>query len=118
MIANDVPWDVAWWALAGAALANYAFRAGGAFFSGRVRAEGEFFKWVTAVTYALMAGLTARLLIFPSGMLGEVPLSVRLAIGAVSMAVMLTQPSTRLVPALGVGCLLTLIYGFWRSGLN
>lgn len=32
MIANDVPWDVAWWALAGAALANYAFRAGGAFF--------------------------------------------------------------------------------------
>ncbi len=117
MIANEVSWELAWVALLGAALANYAFRAGGAFFSGRVRAEGEFFKWVTAVTYALMAGLTARLLIFPSGMLGEVPLWVRLAIGAASMAVMLTQPATRLLPALGVGCALTLVYGFWRSGL-
>jgi hypothetical protein len=117
MIPNQVAADVAWMALIGAALANYGCRAAGAIFSGRVRAEGEFFKWVTAVTYALMAGLTARLLVLPSGMLGEVPLWVRLLIGAAAMAVMLTNPARRLVPALATGCLITLIYGFWRSGL-
>jgi hypothetical protein len=85
-------------------------------FSGRVRAEGEFFKWVTAVTYALMAGLTARLLIVPSGMLGEVPLWVRVVVGCAAMGVMLTNPTRRLVPALATGCFITLMYGFWRNG--
>jgi hypothetical protein len=116
MIDNPISAHVAWMALAGAALANYACRAAGAIFSGRVRAEGEFFKWVTAVTYALMACLTARLLLLPSGMLGEVPLWVRLLIGALAMGVMLTNPARRLVPALATGCGVTLIYGFWRSG--
>lgn len=106
--------QIAWLALIGATLVNYACRAGGAIFSGRVRADGEFFKWVTAVTYALMAGLTARLLVLPSGMLGEVPLWVRLGIAAASMLVMLTNPARRLVPALATGCALTLLYGYLR----
>ncbi len=38
MIDNPVSAHVAWMALAGAALANYACRAAGALFSGRVRA--------------------------------------------------------------------------------
>ena len=106
--------QIAWLALLGAILVNYACRAGGAIFSGRVRADGEFFKWVTAVTYALMAGLTARLLVLPSGMLGEVPLWVRLGIASAAMLVMLTNPARRLVPALATGCALTLLYGSVR----
>ncbi|MDI9331572.1 MAG: AzlD domain-containing protein [Alphaproteobacteria bacterium] len=108
--------SVAWWALAGAAVTNYAWRAAGALMSGRVRAEGEFSKWITAITYALMAGLTVRLLMLPSGMLAQVPWWIRLAIAAVAMAVMLTNPARRLIPALCTGCALTLFYGFWRSG--
>ena len=65
MTAHSISPDLAWVALAAAAAANFFFRGVGAALSDRVRAEGEFFKWVTAVTYALMAGLTARLLILP-----------------------------------------------------
>jgi hypothetical protein len=106
----------AWYTLWAAIGANFFCRACGALFSGRVHAQGEFFKWVTAVTYALMAGLTVRLLVLPSGMLGQVPLSVRLLAGAAAMAVMLTKPATRLVPSLAMGCLITLAYGVWHSG--
>ena len=112
----DFQMETAWWALVGAMLTNYAWRAAGALLSGRVRADGELSKWITAVTYALMAGLTVRLLMLSSGMLGEVPWWVRLLIAAASMAVMLTQPARRLVPALCTGCALTLVYGFWQTG--
>ena len=115
---SNMPLDseVAWWALVGAALTNYAWRASGALMSGRVTADGELSKWITAVTYALMAGLTVRLLMLSSGMLGEVPWWIRLFIALVALAVMLTNPARRLVPALCTGCGLTLIYGFWRTG--
>mgnify|MGYP003336772371 CR=1 FL=1 len=48
-------------------------------------------------------------------MLTSVPMS-RLVMAA-TMGVMLTNPARRMVPALVTGCLITLIYGFWRSGL-
>ena len=117
MTAHSISPDLAWVALAAAAAANFFFRGVGAALSDRVRAEGEFFKWVTAVTYALMAGLTARLLILPSGLLSEVPLLLRIVVGCATMGVMLTNPARRMVPALATGCLITLIYGFWRTGL-
>jgi hypothetical protein len=110
----DTPF--AWYTLWAAIGANFFCRACGALFSGRVQAQGEFFKWVTAVTYALMAGLTVRLLVLPSGILGQVPLWVRLLSGAAAMAVMLTKPATRLVPSLAAGCVITLAYGVWRHG--
>ena len=44
----------AWYTLWAAIAANFFCRACGALMSGRVQAQGEFFKWVTAVTYALM----------------------------------------------------------------
>ena len=116
MSAVPVDMELAWWALAGAALTNYAWRGAGALFSGRVRADGELSRWITAVTYALMAGLTVRLLMLSSGMLAQVPWWIRLLIAGVSMAVMLTNPARRLVPALTTGCALTLCYGFWNTG--
>ena len=90
--------EFSWAVLALACLSNYFFRGIGALLSGRLSAEGEFFKWVTAVTYALMAGLTARLLILPSGLLSEVPLWVRIVVGCATMGVMLTNPARRMVP--------------------
>lgn len=115
-LALDTPF--AWYTLWAAIAANFFCRACGALFSGRVQAQGEFFKWVTAVTYALMAGLTVRLLVLPSGMLSEVPLIFRLCAGAAAMGVMLTQPATRLVPALTTGCIVVLGYGIFKHGLT
>ena len=40
--------------------------------------ESESFKWVRAVSTALVAGLIARMVIFPSGALGGIILSVRI----------------------------------------
>jgi hypothetical protein len=40
--------------------------------------EGEVFQWVRAVATALVAGLVMRLVLFPAGALGGVPMSVRL----------------------------------------
>ena len=117
MSVQPISSELAWGTLVAAVVANFAFRGVGTVLSGRVRADGEFFKWVTAVTYALMAGLTARLLVLPSGLLAEVPMAVRLLVMAATMGVMLTNPARRMVPALTTGCLITLIYGFWRSGL-
>lgn len=40
--------------------------------------DGEVFKWVRAVSTALVAGLCSRLALFPSGALEAVPPSVRI----------------------------------------
>lgn len=41
--------------------------------------DGEIFQWVRAVATALVAGLVARLALFPAGVLANVPLWVRAA---------------------------------------
>ena len=108
--------ELVWRALGGAVLVTFVFRAAGAFFSGRIHAESEFFKWLTAVTYALMAALTLRLLMLPSGLLETIPWWLRLLIGVAAFTVMLGNPARRLLHAVGTGCLLTLAFGLWRTG--
>ena len=49
--------------------------------------EGEVFQWVRAVATALVAGLVMRLVIFPAGALGGVPMAIRLAALAGGIAV-------------------------------
>ena len=41
--------------------------------------KSEFIVWVRAVAIALVAGVVARIVLFPPGALASVPLSVRLA---------------------------------------
>ena len=47
--------------------------------------EDEIFKWVKAVSTALVAALVMRLLLFPSGALAHVPLAIRLGAAAVGL---------------------------------
>ena len=53
----------------------------------RLDPEDEIFKWVKAVSTALVAALAARLLLFPSGALAGIPLWLRLAAFALGLAV-------------------------------
>lgn len=71
--------------LAGGAAATYLWRALGIAFSARVEPESALFRWVTCVSYAMLAGLISRMTILPLGSLAETPLSFRL--GAMGIAI-------------------------------
>lgn len=106
------------WHTAGALLlasvGTYVCRAGGVLLSGHINQDSEIFRWLSAVTYSMIAALTCRLILMPTGALTAVPVAVRIAIAAVSLGVMLIRPGGRLVPALMTGTGLMLIYGLLR----
>ncbi|MDB5809589.1 MAG: AzlD protein [Betaproteobacteria bacterium] len=51
------------------ALGTYLWRGLGVLLSGRLSVNGNFFTWVTCVTYAMIAGLVMRIIVMPSGLL-------------------------------------------------
>ena len=104
-----------WLALIAASIGTYVCRALGVMLSGRVSQESEFFRWLSAVTYAMVAALTIRLIFLPVGMLSTVPLYLRLVICAIALGVMLINPSRRLVPALLIGTLLMVAVGIVQT---
>lgn len=70
-----------------AALASYASRALGTVLSGRIRADSPVIEWITAVTYALMAGLVVRMIVLPVGALAGTPDWARLGAAGIGLAV-------------------------------
>jgi branched-subunit amino acid transport protein len=60
-------------------LATYLWRGLGVLLSGKVSADGDFFAWAGCVAYAMIAGLTVRILLMPTGTLADTPLGARLA---------------------------------------
>ncbi len=75
------------WALVGAAIAGtYLWRALGVLVGTRIDPDGPLFRWVTCVSYAMLAGLVARMLVMPVGALVETALGHRLAALAVGLA--------------------------------
>ena len=106
-------WQI-WGSLLAATLGTYICRAVGVAMSGRIDQESEIFRWLSAVTYAMVAALVVRMIIMPMGALATVPLWVRLAVSALSLGVMVSSPKRRLVPALLTGTLLLVLYGALR----
>ena len=100
-----------WVALAGACLGTYVCRAVGVLLSGRITQDSEIFRWLAAVTYAMVATLTVRLILLPVGLLATVPMWIRILICVLSVGVMMSSPKRRLVPALLTGTLLLVSYG-------
>lgn len=103
-----------WIALFGACLGTYFCRAIGVFLSKSINQESEIFRWLAAVTYAMVAALTVRLILMPLGLMATVPIWIRILICAVAIGVMVSTPSRRLVPALITGTLLMVGYGVIR----
>ncbi|KZL00625.1 MULTISPECIES: AzlD domain-containing protein [unclassified Pseudovibrio] len=72
-----------WWPyvmiLVAGFLATECWRWIGVFASGKLREDSLLFAWVRAVATALIAGIIARLVLFPEGVLGDVPVWLRLA---------------------------------------
>ncbi|HSO08239.1 MAG TPA: AzlD domain-containing protein [Pelomicrobium sp.] len=68
-------------------LATYLWRGIGVALSGLVRPQSELFTWVGCVAYAMVAGLVARILLMPGGMLAQTLLADRLLAAAAAAAV-------------------------------
>jgi branched-subunit amino acid transport protein len=103
-----------WIALIGACLGTYFCRAIGVTLSQRINQDSEIFRWLAAVTYAMVAALTVRLIVMPLGLMSTVPLWIRILICVLSVAVMMSKPTRRLVPALLTGTILMISYGLIR----
>lgn len=103
-----------WIALVGACLGTYFCRAIGVTLSQRINQDSEIFRWLAAVTYAMVAALTVRLIVMPLGLMASVPLWIRILICVLSIAVMMSRPTRRLVPALLTGTILMVSYGVIR----
>jgi branched-subunit amino acid transport protein len=113
MAAHLQGWWV-WIALASACIGTYLCRAIGVMLAGKINQDSEIFRWLSAVTYAMVAALTIRLIVLPIGLLDTVPLWVRILICALSLGIMLSKPQQRFVPALLIGTLLMVSYGVIR----
>lgn len=103
-----------WLALVGACIGTYLCRAIGVLLSKRINQDSEIFRWLAAVTYAMVAALTVRMILLPIGLLATVPGWIRIVICVLSVSVMLSKPTRRLVPALLTGTLLMVSYGALR----
>ncbi|MFZ4119532.1 MAG: AzlD domain-containing protein, partial [Polynucleobacter sp.] len=106
-----------WWvwiALASACIGTYLCRATGVMLAGKINQDSEIFRWLSAVTYAMVAALTVRLIVLPIGLLDTVPLWIRILICLISIGIMLSKPQQRFVPALLIGTLLMVSYGLMR----
>ncbi|PLX36837.1 MAG: branched-chain amino acid transport [Hyphomicrobiales bacterium] len=71
-------WPLAFILIAGA-LPTYFWRWLGVLLAGKLHEDSELLKWVKAVATTLIAGVIARLVLFPNGALVEVPLWLRIA---------------------------------------
>lgn len=58
--------------------ATYLWRGLGVLLSGRLNPQSAIFEWVSCVAYALVAGLIARIIVAPSGLLAQTALTDRL----------------------------------------
>ena len=67
--------------------ATYAWRGLGVVISGRINPEGEAFRIVSCVAYALLAGLISRMIVLPTGALAETPVFDRVLAAIVGVGV-------------------------------
>jgi len=72
--------------LAGAVVATALWRGLGVLLARRLDPEGAVFRWFSFASFAVLAGLLARLLILPTGELATIGLEVRLGAALVGVA--------------------------------
>ena len=81
--ANTAPWLLVTASIA----ATYVWRGAGVYCATRIDPQGRLFAWVSCVSYALLAGLIARMIVLPVGALNSTPLIDRLLAVGLSFAV-------------------------------
>lgn len=83
------------------AAATYLWRGLGVLLSGRLQADSALFEWISCVAYALVAGLIARIIVVPSGLLAQTELYERLLACAVAFVMYRLSRGNMFVGLLG-----------------
>lgn len=103
-----------WLLVIAAALATYVWRGLGVLLSGRIAVASELFNWVACVAYAMIAGLVARILILPTGMIAETLLPDRIVACVLALAVYhLTRRNLLVAVSVGVAAIMAITA--WRG---
>ena len=76
--------DSLWLIVLACAAATFVWRALGVLVARRIDANGAFFRWITCVSYAMVAGLIFRMIILPGSDLANVSLPIRIAAVAIA----------------------------------
>lgn len=79
-----MPVDSLWLIVLACGAATFLWRLLGVLVTRRIDANGALVRWITCVSYAMVAGLIFRMLILPESELANVSLPIRL--GAVAIA--------------------------------
>lgn len=108
-----------WWAYAFIAIAGWIatdiWRWLGVLAGKRLREDSDALNWVRAVATALVAAVIAKLILYPTGVLEQSPLWLRLvalAAGTVAFFVARQKPAVGIATAIGV-----LAVGLYALGL-
>ncbi|MEM7562633.1 MAG: AzlD domain-containing protein [Pseudomonadota bacterium] len=73
-----------WIIVLGCGAATFMWRGLGVAVVRRIDADGALFRWVTCVSYAMLAGLIFRMIMMPESELANVSLPIRLAAVAIA----------------------------------
>lgn len=106
--------DSAWWAwmiLLLAAAGTYTWRGLGVLLSGKLDQNSALFRWVTCVTYAMVASLVIRIIVLPVGVLSQVPMVYRIAAAGTAFAIMVLRRNA-LVPAITTGTAMMMLFAW------
>ena len=108
-------WDPALWLLLLLSIAGtYLWRGLGVVLSARIDPEGATFQWVSCVSYAMLAGLIARMTVLPIGGLAATPLADRLIAMALAFAVFFVL-GRRVLPGVAAGIIVFILLGYARA---
>lgn len=77
--------QLGWAALGTAVLATYVWRMAGILVASRIKPDSDLAKWFTAVAYAVLAGLIARMIVLQEGALASAPVPDKIAGLAIGM---------------------------------
>jgi len=103
-----------WLIVLGCGAATFVWRALGVVVVKRIDAQGNFFQWITCVSYAMVAGLVFRMIMMPESDLAGVSLPIR--VGAVLIAFAAYYLfKRRLVAGVLAGGLSLSMMAFWLS---
>ena len=79
-----MPIDSFWIIVLACSAATFFWRALGVLVTRRIDANGAFFRWITCVSYAMVAGLIFRMILLPESELANVSLPVRISALAIA----------------------------------
>ena len=97
--------------------ATYLSRFLGVVSSEKMDIRSKIFKWFNCIAYAILAALIARMVVFPSGVLSESPLIIRLLVILFSIAIFLLAKKNLVYPTVLSAILLTLLNNYLLKNL-